>query len=191
MQRVKALGLNTISVSAWSAASVAAFCMQPCNLSRAAVDIKNSSSAHSSADRGIMHECAGVRACQLRKDPYGLQVYVPWNVHEPFPEQYNWEGIADLEAYLQLAQDLGLYVLLRPGPYICAEWDFGGFPWWLASSKVRYVTQQHESYPFHMIGISLLGPVCIAGAGALHLRRVEFWRIPVMPCILRGVLQLI
>lgn len=63
-------------------------------------------------------------------------MYVPWNLHEPFPEQYNWEGIADLEAYLQLAQDMGLYVLLRPGPYICAEWDFGGFPWWLASSKV-------------------------------------------------------
>lgn len=65
-----------------------------------------------------------------------VQVYVPWNVHEPYPEQYNWEGMADLEAYLQLAQDMGLYVLLRPGPYICAEWDFGGFPWWLASSKV-------------------------------------------------------
>jgi len=68
-----------------------------------------------------------------------VEVYVPWNVHEPFPEQYNWEGIADLEAYLQLAQDLGLYVLLRPGPYICAEWDFGGFPWWLASSKVSRI----------------------------------------------------
>ena len=67
-----------------------------------------------------------------------MQVYVPWNVHEPYPEQYNWEGIGDLEAYLQLAQDMGLYVLLRPGPYICAEWDFGGFPWWLASSKVSY-----------------------------------------------------
>ncbi len=63
------------------------------------------------------------------------QVYVPWNLHEPFPGQYNWEGFADLEAYLALAQQQGLYVLLRPGPYICAEWDFGGFPWWLASSK--------------------------------------------------------
>ena len=69
-----------------------------------------------------------------------VQVYVPWNVHEPFPEQYDWDGIADLEAYLQLAQDMGLYVLLRPGPYICAEWDFGGFPWWLASSKVWMCT---------------------------------------------------
>ena len=72
-----------------------------------------------------------------------MQVYVPWNVHEPFPEQYDWDGIADLEAYLQLAQDMGLYVLLRPGPYICAEWDFGGFPWWLASSKVWMCTKEN------------------------------------------------
>ena len=60
---------------------------------------------------------------------------MPWNLHEPYPGQYNWQGFADLEAYLALAQQQGLYVLLRPGPYICAEWDFGGFPWWLASSK--------------------------------------------------------
>jgi beta-galactosidase GanA len=77
-----------------------------------------------------------------------VQVYVPWNVHEPFPGQYNWEGIADLEAYLALAQDLGLYVLLRPGPYICAEWDFGGFPWWLASSKVSPETSSASQFLF-------------------------------------------
>ena len=65
-----------------------------------------------------------------------LQVYVPWNLHEPFPGQYSWSGFADLEGYLRTAQEVGLLVLLRPGPYICAEWDFGGFPWWLASSKV-------------------------------------------------------
>lgn len=70
------------------------------------------------------------------------QVYVPWNLHEPFPGQYNWEGFADLEAYLALAQQQGLYVLLRPGPYICAEWDFGGFPWWLAASKVSKALSQ-------------------------------------------------
>ena len=82
-----------------------------------------------------------------------VQVYVPWNVHEPYPEQYNWEGMADLESYLQLAQDMGLYVLLRPGPYICAEWDFGGFPWWLASSKVSYQAEglliDREEDPLH------------------------------------------
>ncbi|EIE22122.1 hypothetical protein COCSUDRAFT_1093, partial [Coccomyxa subellipsoidea C-169] len=74
-----------------------------------------------------------------------LSVYVPWNLHEPFPGQYNWDGFADLEAYLALAQEQGLYVLLRPGPYICAEWDFGGFPWWLASSKAGLCSTSSHS----------------------------------------------
>ena len=65
-----------------------------------------------------------------------MQLYVAWNVHEPYPDEYVWTGIADLERYLKLIQKLGMNVLLRPGPYICAEWDFGGFPWWLASPGV-------------------------------------------------------
>jgi Glycosyl hydrolases family 35 len=68
--------------------------------------------------------------------PCLLQLYVPWNLHEPEPGQYDWEGFADLERFLGIAHELGLLVLLRPGPYICAEWDFGGFPYWFASSKV-------------------------------------------------------
>ncbi|KAK9836149.1 hypothetical protein WJX81_004982 [Elliptochloris bilobata] len=65
-----------------------------------------------------------------------ISVYVPWNLHEPRPGQYTWTGFADLDRFLDLAQKNDLQVLLRPGPYICAEWDFGGFPWWLASSQV-------------------------------------------------------
>ncbi|KAL4433782.1 hypothetical protein ABPG75_000223 [Micractinium tetrahymenae] len=65
-----------------------------------------------------------------------IEAYVPWNWHEPYPGQYEWQGWADVERWMQLIQDSGLKVVLRPGPYICAEWDFGGFPWWLASSKV-------------------------------------------------------
>lgn len=61
-----------------------------------------------------------------------VQTYVPWNLHEPSPGKYNWEGYADLTGFLQVAADLGLNVLLRAGPYICGEWDFGGLPWWLA-----------------------------------------------------------
>ncbi len=64
------------------------------------------------------------------------QCYVPWNLHEPKPGNYTWDGFADIEAFIRLADELGLHVLLRPGPYICAEWDFGGLPSWFASSKV-------------------------------------------------------
>ena len=66
-----------------------------------------------------------------------LQTYVPWNLHEPSPGVYNWEGTADLTGYLDVAARLGLNVLLRAGPYICGEWDFGGLPWWLAHPAVR------------------------------------------------------
>ena len=50
-----------------------------------------------------------------------MQTYVPWNLHEPRPGELVWTGFADLERFLQLAQSVGLLVLLRPGPYICAE----------------------------------------------------------------------
>lgn len=64
------------------------------------------------------------------------QTYVPWNWHCPSPGVCGWTGSRDIEAFVRLAHNLGLFVLLRPGPYICAEWDFGGLPWWLGSSSV-------------------------------------------------------
>uniref|UniRef100_A0A8C5ANM8 Beta-galactosidase n=1 Tax=Gadus morhua TaxID=8049 RepID=A0A8C5ANM8_GADMO len=64
-----------------------------------------------------------------------IQTYVPWNFHEPSPSQYIFNGDRDLEHFLQLAQDIGLLVILRPGPYVCAEWDMGGLPAWLLMKK--------------------------------------------------------
>ncbi|KAM8806944.1 beta-galactosidase-1-like protein [Eudromia elegans] len=60
-----------------------------------------------------------------------VQVYVPWNYHEPLPGVYDFAGERDVEAFLDLAAELGLLVILRPGPYICAEWEMGGLPAWL------------------------------------------------------------
>uniref|UniRef100_A0A671S003 Beta-galactosidase n=1 Tax=Sinocyclocheilus anshuiensis TaxID=1608454 RepID=A0A671S003_9TELE len=64
-----------------------------------------------------------------------IQIYVPWNFHEPVPGQYEFSGDRDLEHFLQLCQDIGLLVIMRPGPYICAEWDMGGLPSWLLKKK--------------------------------------------------------
>ena len=61
-----------------------------------------------------------------------IDTYVAWNVHEPAMGEWNFEGDADVREFILEAQALGLYVILRPGPYICAEWDFGGFPPYLA-----------------------------------------------------------
>ena len=60
-----------------------------------------------------------------------IQFVIPWHLHEPLPGKYNFEGMYDLKAFIQMAQDEDLYVLLRPGPYICAEHNGGGLPFWL------------------------------------------------------------
>ncbi|KAL2501334.1 Beta-galactosidase 12 [Forsythia ovata] len=60
-----------------------------------------------------------------------IQTYVFWNGHEPSPGKYNFEGRFDLVKFIKLVQQAGLYVHLRIGPYVCAEWNFGGFPVWL------------------------------------------------------------
>ncbi|KAL2318800.1 hypothetical protein Fmac_032676 [Flemingia macrophylla] len=60
-----------------------------------------------------------------------IDTYVFWNVHEPSPGNYNFEGRYDLVRFIRTVQRVGLYVHLRIGPYVCAEWNFGGFPVWL------------------------------------------------------------
>jgi beta-galactosidase len=69
-----------------------------------------------------------------------VTTYVFWNVHEPKPGVYDFSGNADVAEFIHEAQQEGLYVILRPGPYSCAEWDFGGYPSWLLTDpnmKVR------------------------------------------------------
>nr|XP_019955827.1 PREDICTED: beta-galactosidase [Paralichthys olivaceus] len=64
-----------------------------------------------------------------------VQTYIPWNFHEESPGQYNFNGDRDLSHFVQVAQDVGLLVILRVGPYICTEWDMGGLPAWLLKKK--------------------------------------------------------
>ena len=66
-----------------------------------------------------------------------VETYVPWNMHEPKKGQFDFQGILDIEKFLQIAQDLGLYAIVRPSPFICAEWEFGGMPAWLLTEDLR------------------------------------------------------
>ena len=59
------------------------------------------------------------------------ETYIPWNLHEQEEGIFDFKGIKDVEAFLRLAQKMGLYAIVRPSPYICAEWEFGGLPAWL------------------------------------------------------------
>jgi beta-galactosidase GanA len=64
-----------------------------------------------------------------------VSVYVAWNYHSPAPGRYDFTGVRDLDLFLRTAAETGLYVVLRPGPYINAEVDAGGFPGWLTATK--------------------------------------------------------
>ena len=60
-----------------------------------------------------------------------IETYVPWNEHEPEPGRFVFDGALDLARFLDAVRDEGMLAIVRPGPYICAEWDGGGLPGWL------------------------------------------------------------
>lgn len=66
-----------------------------------------------------------------------VETYVPWNAHEPHKGQFDFSGRLDIERFIQTAQSLGLYMIVRPSPFICAEWEFGGLPAWLLEENMR------------------------------------------------------
>ena len=83
-----------------------------------------------------------------------VETYVPWNLHEPFEGQFDFKEIKDIDKFVEVAKGLGLYVILRPSPYICAEWEFGGLPAWvlkdrdikLRSSDERFIEKVSNYY---------------------------------------------
>lgn len=76
--------------------------------------------------RLVQLKCAGFNA---------VSVYMPWNYHEVEEDEWNFSGNRDVEYFLELAAEIGLYVVARPGPYICDEWQAGGLPPWLGRKK--------------------------------------------------------
>ncbi|XP_022174724.1 beta-galactosidase-like isoform X2 [Myzus persicae] len=80
-----------------------------------------------------------------------VSTYVEWSLHEPYPGVYNFEDIADLEYFLKLVQDEGMYLLLRPGPFISAERDFGGFPFWLLNVVPKNSLRTNDPIYKHQI----------------------------------------
>lgn len=73
-----------------------------------------------------------------------IDTYFAWNIHEPEEGSWAFEGDNDCGAFLDLCAELGLWVIARPGPYICAEWDFGGFPWWLNNKEEDIVFRTYN-----------------------------------------------
>ncbi|MGC1157812.1 MAG: beta-galactosidase family protein, partial [Acidobacteriaceae bacterium] len=75
-----------------------------------------------------------------------VTTYVFWNAHEPRPGVYDFSGNLDVAEFVREAQQEGLYVILRPGPYSCAEWEFGGFPAWLLKDPTMVVRSRNPQF---------------------------------------------
>ena len=79
-----------------------------------------------------------------------VQTYIPWNFHNPFPGMYQFDGDHDIVQFLKTAQDVGLLVILRAGPYICGEWEMGGFPSWLLRNTSIVLRSSDAGYLSHV-----------------------------------------
>ncbi|MGO3732891.1 MAG: glycoside hydrolase family 35 protein [Vagococcus sp.] len=75
-----------------------------------------------------------------------VETYVPWNMHEKQPGVFDFSGNLDIEAFIKQADELGLAVIVRPTPYICAEWEFGGLPYWLLNDRNMKVRSSDPSF---------------------------------------------
>ena len=104
--------------------------------------------------------------------------YLFWNLHEPRPGEFVWSGQADAAEFCRIAQEEGLWVILRPGPYACAEWEMGGFPWWLLKNEdislrtrdPRFLTA--ATHYLKEVG-RVLGPLQVTRGGPILMVQVE------------------
>ncbi len=75
-----------------------------------------------------------------------IGTYVFWNLHEPEKDHFDFTGNNDIAEFVRIAKEEGLWVILRPSPYVCAEWEFGGYPYWLQNEKGLVVRSKEKQY---------------------------------------------
>ncbi|HEY4108808.1 beta-galactosidase family protein [Puia sp.] len=104
--------------------------------------------------------------------------YVFWNVHEPEKGTFDFSGNNDIAAFVRTAKEEGLWVVLRPSPYVCAEWEFGGYPYWLEkeaglvvrSKETKYI-EEYRKY-IHEVGRQL-APLQVNHGGNILMVQIE------------------
>lgn len=107
-----------------------------------------------------------------------IGTYVFWNLHEPQKDVFDFSGNNDIAAFVKTAQEEGLWVVLRPSPYVCAEWEFGGYPYWLENEKGLEVRSKESQYLaeykkyINELG-KLLAPLQVNHGGNILMVQVE------------------
>lgn len=105
-------------------------------------------------------------------------LYVFWNLHEQNPGKFDFTGNKDIAKFCRLAQRHGMYVIVRPGPYVCAEWEMGGLPWWLLK-KEDVKLRSLDSYYMERVGLFMnevgkqLADLQISRGGNIIMVQVE------------------
>ena len=105
-------------------------------------------------------------------------IYIFWNIHEQQEGQFNFTDNNDIAEFCRIAQKNGMYVIVRPGPYVCAEWEMGGLPWWLLKKKD---IKLRERDPYFMERVKIfeekvgeqLKPLTIQNGGPIIMMQVE------------------
>ncbi|PAW94744.1 beta-galactosidase [Mucilaginibacter sp. MD40] len=107
-----------------------------------------------------------------------IGTYVFWNLHEPQKGKFDFSGNNDIAEFVKIAQQEGLWVILRPSPYVCAEWEFGGYPYWLQKekglvvrSKEAQYLKEYETY-IKQVG-KILAPLQINHGGNVLMVQIE------------------
>ena len=104
--------------------------------------------------------------------------YLFWNLQQPTPESFTWSDQADIAEFCRIAQQEGMWVILRPGPYACAEWEMGGLPWWLLKEHDVRLRSRDPAFLvpaqryLHEVG-RVLAPLQVTHGGPILMVQVE------------------
>ena len=107
-----------------------------------------------------------------------VETYIPWNFHEKEKGKFDFSGKRDIAGFVKIAQELGLWVILRPAPYICAEWEFGGLPYWLLAEDGMRLRCNYGPYLKHVREyygklFEVIAPLQITDGGPVIMMQVE------------------
>ncbi len=117
-----------------------------------------------------------VKARQLGLN--AVETYFCWNLHEPHPGEFDFTGILDFVRFIETARETGLYVIARPGPYVCGEWEHGGLPAWLPAIPGMRMRRMNEPYlevsdRYFRRVLSMLRPLLACNGGPVVAVQME------------------